>query len=213
LLAGGLDKGFGELAREAELFKRQAFAESTKRSYRSQISAFLHFCLYFNRSSVPVSQEKLKCYVAFLARSLNPSSIGGYLNVVRILHVEANLPNPLDKNWEVAMIKRGIQRKLGRPPMQKLPITVDVLKAIFELLDMTENGDLSFWAASLVCFYGLLRKNTLLPVSVNSGSSVFLVRGDVCNLCKSSCHLHLDYVLHIIGYTSNIIISMVLQNM
>jgi hypothetical protein len=73
-----------------ELFKQQAFAESTKKSYRSQINAFLHFCLYFNKPSVPVSQEMLKTYVAFLARSLNPSSIAGYLNVVRILHVEAN---------------------------------------------------------------------------------------------------------------------------
>jgi hypothetical protein len=84
------------------------------------------------------------------------------------------------------MIKRGITRKLGRPPVQKLPITIDILKAIFDLLDMSENGDLFLWAASLVCFYGLLRKNTLLPVAANSVSSAYLVRGEVCNLCKSS---------------------------
>jgi hypothetical protein len=181
-----VDRGFEILTREAELFKRQAFAESTKSTYRCQINAFLRFCLYFDKSSVPVSQSTLKCYVAFLARSLNPSSIAGYLNVVRILHVDADLPNPLEGNWEVSLIKRGITRKLGRPPVQKLPITLDILKAIFELLDMELSKDLSFWSASLVGFYGLLRKNTLLPSAANSVSNAYLIRGDVCNLCKSS---------------------------
>ena len=120
--------------READLYKRQALAESTKSTYRSQLNSFLRFCLYFGRISLPADQITLKGYVAFLARSLNPSSIGGYLNVVRILHVNAGLPNPLKDNWEVSMIKRGVTRKLGRPPVQKLPITCDVLLKLYDVL-------------------------------------------------------------------------------
>ena len=54
---------------------------------------------------MPASQDTLKCYdVAFLAKSLNPSSLAGYLNVVRIMHVNAGYPNPLKDYFEIAMI-------------------------------------------------------------------------------------------------------------
>ena len=175
-----------QLAREAEQFKRQALAESTKSTYRSQLNSFLRFCIYYGRSHLPADQLTLKCYVSFLARSLNPSSISGYLNVVRILHLNAGLPNPLLENWELAMVKRGVARKLGRPPVQKLPITVDILKSIYSLLDLSDVADLAFWAAALVGFYGLLRKNTLLPVSSGSNSKAFLLCSDVVEFSRHS---------------------------
>jgi hypothetical protein len=139
--------------REAELFKRQALAESTKTTYRCQLNAFLRFCLYFERPFLPVDQITLKCYVAYLARSLNPSSIGGYINVIRIFHVNAGLPNPLKENWEIAMVRRGVTRKLGRPPVQKLPITCEILTLLYDLMDLKKASDLAFWAAVLVCFF------------------------------------------------------------
>ena len=117
------------------MYKRCALAESTKSTYRSQINAFLRFCLYFNRPYLPVDQQTLKCYVTFLSRSLNPSSLGGYLNVIRILHLNSGLPNPLESNWEIQMIRRGITRRLGRPVKQKLPITIELLGCIYLLMD------------------------------------------------------------------------------
>jgi hypothetical protein len=144
----------------------------------------LRFCLFFDRVPLPADQVTLKCYVAFLARSLNPSSIPGYLNVVRILHVNAGLPNPLKDNFEISMIRRGIARKLGRPPVQKFPVTIEILCALKPLLNLDLPEDIAFWAACLVAFYGLLRKNTLLPVSTCDKSSAFLVRGDLHGLSR-----------------------------
>ena len=181
-----MDQGFELLARQADIYKRYAFAESTKCSYRSQINSFLRFCIYFDRPHLPADQQTLKCYVAFLARTLNPSSIGGYLNVIRILHLNSGLPNPLEGNWEITMMKRGISRRLGRPVSQKLPITLDLLSLIFELLDISNPRDLSFWTACLICFYGLLRKNTLLPPSVASSSPAFLIRSDIVSVTGDS---------------------------
>jgi hypothetical protein len=121
----------------------------------------MRFCIYYDRVQVPADQITLCAYVAFLARSLNPSSLPGYLNVIRIMHVQAGHSNPFKDNWELSMIRRGISRKLGRPPVQKLPITVEILRAIYKLLSFDREGDLSFWSACLICFFGLLRKNTL----------------------------------------------------
>jgi hypothetical protein len=134
----------------------------------------------------PADQTTLKCYVAFLARTLNPSSIPGYLNVVRILHLNAGLPNPLLDNWELDMVKRGVRRRLGRPPLQKLPITLKILREIHQLLDLSFSADLVSWAACLVCFYGLLRKSTLLQKTGHDITQNYLLRSDVVGLCLSS---------------------------
>jgi hypothetical protein len=174
------------LCKEADCFKHCALAESTKTTYRSQLRTFFRFCLYFGRPSLPADQDTLKGYIAFLARSLNPSSLPGYLNVIRILHVSAGLKNPFSGNWELDMIKRGVTRKLGRPPVQKLPITLAIMRKIFVLLDFSLASDLAFWAAALVAFYGLLRKNTLLPSCVGSDSLAFLLRKDVADFTVHS---------------------------
>jgi hypothetical protein len=174
------------LCREAELLKRSALAESTKSTYRSQLRTFRRFCLYFGRPCLPADQLTLKGYIAFLARSLNPSSIPGYMNVVRILHVSSGLKNPLVDNWELDMIKRGISRRFGRPPVQKLPITLDILRKLYCLMDFSLACDLAFWSAALIAFYGLLRKNTLLPAHGDSSGPSFLIRSDVTGLSRHS---------------------------
>jgi hypothetical protein len=181
LVAGVLDPGFNQLCKEASDFKRKAFAASTKSTYKSQLNAFLRFCVYFGCQHLPADQLTLRAYLAFLARSLNPNSLAGYLNVVRILHVQAGYPNPLKENWDLNMIKRGIARELGRPPVQKLPITTDILKSLYSLIDLNVPADLAFWSACLVCLFGLLRKGTLLPKNM-SETETCLLRGDVFNL-------------------------------
>jgi hypothetical protein len=141
LFAECLDPEFLALSKEAEFFKCNAFASTTKSTYRCQLNAFLRFCFYFGRPHLPVGQDTLRCYVAYLSRSLNPNSIPGYLNIFRILHVNSGLPNPLLDNWEIAMIRRGITRKFGCPPKQKLPVTIEIL---YELLDIDLPFDCAF---------------------------------------------------------------------
>ena len=77
--------------------------------------------------------------------------------------MEAGLSNPLEQNWELLLLKRGVNRQKGKPPVQKLPLTLDILRKIFHLLDTRLPADAAFWVALLVGFYGFLRKSTLLP--------------------------------------------------
>lgn len=117
---------------------------------------------------VPVNPEHLCQYAAFLARSLNPSSIPQYLNIVGILHKEMGLPNPLLHNWPLKSLLTGIRRAKGEPPRQKLPITPQLLLQIHSKLNLTYSIDASFWAICLVAFFGMFRKSHLLPVSGSS---------------------------------------------
>jgi hypothetical protein len=168
--------------KEASGFKQSAFAKSTKAAYRTHRNTFLRFCLYFGLTPVPAEQVTLKSYVAFLARSIKPASIGGYLNIIRILHLEAGLDNPLDKNFEVNLIKRGVSRQLGTPAIQKLPLDVEMLRLMFDCYDFTSAVDVAFWSALLLGFFGLLRKSSLLLKSVREKPSSGIRRCDVVNM-------------------------------
>jgi hypothetical protein len=118
---------FEKLLSSARAYKRSAYADSTKRTYRSQLACFFKFCIEYGKVPIPVEQSTLVAYVAYLAVKLLPTSIPGYLNVICLLHVEAGLPNPLCENWEITLLKWGINRLKGQPPQQKLPITIAIL--------------------------------------------------------------------------------------
>jgi hypothetical protein len=131
---------------------------------------------------VPASQDTIVCYVAYLARCLNSSSIPNYLNVIRILHLEAGYVSPLEGNFELDLLKRGIRRENGKPPNQKAPITLDILLKLHEFIDLESPADLAFWAAALIAFFGFLRKSSLLPPTAHFDEKSTLLRSEVLDL-------------------------------
>jgi hypothetical protein len=182
LAFAGLLGGVWEYLRtEANAFKQAAYADSTKKTYRSQTKCFLNFCFKYGHVPVPASQETLCFYMSFLARTLNPASIPGYMNVIRILHVESGFDNPLQNNWELKLLHRGISRMLGVPPKQKLPITVEILLDIAKYIG-DHPSDAAFWCACLLAFYGFMRKSTLIPMPDALVRGKFIARKDVRNL-------------------------------
>ena len=123
-------------------------AESTRRTYSSQLGPFLKFCSYLNSNSVPISTMDIGRYAAYLSPKLSVSSIRQYLNVVRLLHMESGDPNPLANNWFLSSILKRLQRKKGDKVMQKLPITSDILKGILGYLNFSNPFDITFWAVA-----------------------------------------------------------------
>ena len=132
----------------------------------------------------------------FLARSLSYSSIPGYINIIRILHLEAGLDNPLD-NYRVRSLLKGVHRAIGVPPKQKLPITPDILLRLHSKLDFSVAFNIALWAAMLVAFFTFLRKSSLLPKSL---------KGFDCknHLCLSSVQFTQDGALLCVKHTKTI---------
>ena len=130
-------------------------------------------------SPVPIHPDHLLQYAAFLARTLKPSSIRSYLNIVGLLHKEFGLPNPLLNNWPLKSLLTGINRSKGVTTDQKQPITPAILMQLRANLDLTDSLDASFWAICLVAFYGMFRKSHLLPITPNKfDSSKQLTKAD-----------------------------------
>jgi hypothetical protein len=180
------------LKAESSAFKLSAFSDNTKRSYKSQLYCYIRFCLHFGLIAVPATSTTLCTYSSFLARTLSASSIPCYLNVIRILHIEAGYDNPLAKNWGLTLVKRGIVRVKGVPPNQKLPISVPLLLDLFRFLDVELACDLAFWFACLLAFYGLMRKSTLLPKSAGVDCKC-VCREDIADLDLSGFLLRIKH--------------------
>jgi hypothetical protein len=174
------------LLKEAQGYKRSALALSTRKTYRSQLNSYLQFCLEYDCKPLPASQQTLCCYTAHLARRLLPTSIPNYLNVIRLLHLEAGYSNPLEGNFELSLIKKGIARQLGVAPKQKSPLTVKILRDIHATLDLEKPADIAFWAVCIVGFLGFLRKSTLLTSTSDNVAGKILTCGDVVDLCLES---------------------------
>ena len=149
-------------------YRRHAFALSTSATCKSQLRAFLRFCLFFGYTPVPCSALHLLQYIVFLARSLSASSIPNYLNLVRLLHLQYGYPNPLEEplcKHQKTLLMRGIKRLHGAQVSQKLPITPDVLYKMQCHLNFACSFDATFWAACLVAFFSFFHKSNLLPPS------------------------------------------------
>lgn len=175
----GASPALQSVLEEARTYIGATYAESTQATYRSQLRQYLRFCTYFNFKPVPADNITLKCYITVLARSLKCSSIPGYLNIIRLLHVESGFPNPLENNFEINCLKKGVQRLKGSPPEPKLPISPEILCRIKSILCFYQSDDVAFWAACLIAFFGFLRKSTLLPKSKSDKSSHSLEIRDV----------------------------------
>ena len=94
-------------------YRDKAFAETTKTTNASHLRSYLKFCSQADVSTLNINQYDLACYTVTLSKRLKYNSIKQYLNVVRLLHAEAGLPNPLKDNWFTESVLRGVRRTLG----------------------------------------------------------------------------------------------------
>jgi hypothetical protein len=76
-------------------------------------------------------------------------------------------------------VLRGVRRVCGDTSRYKLPVTLDILRAVFGTLDMRLTADIVFWAACLVAFFSFFRKsNLLVPSAGDFDPSRHLCRSD-----------------------------------
>ena len=110
---------------------------------------------------VPATDQVVAQYAAYLARRLKSSSIRQYLNIIRILHLECQLPNPCEDSWYLKMTLTGIDKVKGTAVKRKEPMKPEQLLFLKSKLNFSSPVDCIFWAACLIMFFGLLRKSNL----------------------------------------------------
>lgn len=161
------------------IFRGRVFAESTKKTYMLYFKSYKEFCSSIDIPLVPISKQNLARYIAHLSQRLCFNSIVNYLNIVRLLHEEAELVVPLESHFIQSVLK-GVKRSLGDTRTKKLPITPTIIRGIFSTIDLSSNLDITFWAACLVAFFSFFRKSNLfVPSSSEIDPSQHLTRSSV----------------------------------
>lgn len=125
---------------------------------------YIKFCHQFKFTPVPINEEVVQSYIAFLDMSnISVRSIRVYLASIRALHVDQGFPDPDIYTPKVKLMLRALDR-YAKPVRRVLPITYDILKRAFGLFnDNLEHNML--WAAMTTAFFGCLRAAELCPVS------------------------------------------------
>ena len=100
------------------------------------LKKYLLFCKDFELRLVLLSLKNVAKYIAFLSERLQYTSIINYLTINRLIHLEANFPDPISTCF-VYSISLGAKRVLGMTCSRKLAIPPHILKGIFTTINLT----------------------------------------------------------------------------
>ena len=136
-----------QLDSEVRQLRSMTYAETTKKCYETHLKTYNKFCNLMGCDPTPISTVNLCRYIAFLGRTKKYSTVSQYLNIVRILHLEHGLKNPLEHNFASSCVLKGLKRKSGNIRKQKKPVTPELLLHIKSKLNFDNMFDVCFWAA------------------------------------------------------------------
>lgn len=169
-----------QLDKEVAALREHTYAPATKQNYKSQLRSYLEFCHTYNFQPVPASPENICRYIAYLARAKAFGTIQQYLSIIRLLHLNNNFANPLSSNHSVSSLMRAVKRVKGAEQNYKLTLSLNQIKALFKMLNMSSKPDLQLWAMISACFYGLLRIGSVtVPSAKQWDADRILKRSDI----------------------------------
>lgn len=160
---------------------RSAYSAGTFSNLRTQFTAFLLFCTYFQLTPLPAGLDTVCLYVQFLSRTLTPPSIRNYLSGVKLFHLFSGFDYSFSKDFILSLTMRGLARNALHTPNRAPPVTLDILLQISRMLNFTDDPKAcTLYCAYLFCFFLMARLANIVPKSRSSfDPSRNLTRRDV----------------------------------
>ena len=143
------------------------FASGTKKNIKSHIRQFILFCVKYKRTVVPADQSTLVAFFELFSLSASYDHLKNVYSSIKFLHKAMNVEF-IEDEFQVNTILQSIKRKLARVPFQVLPITREILCAMYNFIDLNSKADVALWCGYLVAFYCLFRKANVAPKSLKS---------------------------------------------
>lgn len=170
-----------KLKRDLKSSRRHAYADSTNKNLKIQWETYLLFCIYFGLSYLPVSTETLSLYAQFLSRSFKAiQTIRNYISGVKTMHYLLGYSVENINNFILSLSLKGIAKLHPHLVKQAQPITPEILKRMYNILNMKSKTDIVFWCLFLFAFFLFARKSNLVPDSIKDrNSNKILLRKDV----------------------------------
>jgi len=148
----------------ARTYAERSLSDSTRRGYARDLAAFQIWCQARAVTALPATPQTLAAYLAELALTDRPATIGRKLAAIAVAHRDAGLESPT----EHGMVKRtlaGIRREKGTAQNQKSALLVDDLRRMVAPLG-TSLLDRRDRALVLLGFAAALRRSELVALHV-----------------------------------------------
>ena len=153
------------------MLQLRGIAPSTKRTYQAGMTRFVQFCAQFNLTPLPASHLTLRYFCAYLSPSVRNTTIKLYLSAIRFHHIQHEHQDPT-RDTLIQYVVKGIKRTQSLNTRQRLPITLQALKALKSALhnspQFSYHDKRMLRAAFVVAFYGFLRAGEPCSKSVTS---------------------------------------------
>ena len=143
-------------------YAERSLSESTRRGYARDLAAFRAWCTARRVTALPAEPQTLAAYLADLAQTDRPATIGRKLAAIAVAHRDAGLESPTEHGM-VKTTLAGIRRAKGTAPHQKSALLVEDLRRIVaplgaSLLDRRDR------ALVLLGFAAALRRSELVAL-------------------------------------------------
>ena len=148
---------------QAKFVSAVAYAHSTFNTHRSQWHSSLWFCTTYHLVPVSTEVQTIIRFIIHLSYYCKYSTVIKYLSAINVLHRHFDFNVTFQEVFSIKPVLRGLRRILGDAPVQKLPITPDILLRLHP--QFTAWSDSGFWAAMLIGFDTFFRKSNLVPKS------------------------------------------------
>ena len=149
-------------------YMRKGFRPSTHKNKRSQAAIYTHFCKVHELDEFPADEWQLIRYATYTAeRVTTAGTVNNYVASVRSLQELAGFPAPAPSSPNLKLVMNGIKNYLAKPVNQAVPMTIEILEQIADIVNYDNEFEFCAFAAMLTGFYLLLRSSSLVPVSSN----------------------------------------------
>ena len=163
--------------RKCQFLLTQGLAPPTRRVNLSAPRRYFAFCRQDGRTNVDGSLPPADEETTVLAVSLHHSSIKVYLAAVCSLHIDYGFPDPLLNCLRAQHLLKGIKQVQAVTP-QRLPITIDHLRAIQRSLELSTRDHIMLWIACCLGFFAFLRAGQF-TVNALFQPSIHMAVGDL----------------------------------
>ena len=168
-----------------QVYYDRALALNTKSTYSAGQQRFISFCKSAKVQSMPASESTLLLFATHLGTSnISYTTIKIYLSAIRHMHVTAGVHSYFSQQLTPRLqpVLKGIQKSqaLTHPPRVCLPITIQILENILQLLSQRPKSYMNVmtWAACCLAFFGFLRVSEFTVPSDDQFDQA-------CHLCLS----------------------------
>ena len=134
-----------ESARQTQAF---LFAPGTKNNIRSHIKQFVLFCVKFQKRNLPADRDTLVAFFELYALTASYSHMKNVYSSLKFLHKSMNQAF-IEEEFQINTVLQSIKRKLANVPFQVLPITPQILKDLYNFIDINIPADLALWSSFL----------------------------------------------------------------